>query len=178
MLRTLTMLLALSTTACLEVSTDPHLPGGSIPLPKQSIGPVGAKLDLDDLQAQLARDPSSPALPNEVNEPLAPTDVLDPVAPSTPEIEEPDAPRFVALQQDWEAKGCSAVGLCHDLDERTIVVKMNPDAARLLLNWEQIAPPEAGGVGVAAAGSVAHFAGGDSAALWQSWQDAGYPFVE
>ena len=72
--RLITTLLALSMAACLEVSTDPHQPGGTIPLlpPSLDIGRFDASFDLNEIQAQFAGDPSSPALPNQITDPIAP----------------------------------------------------------------------------------------------------------
>lgn len=162
-------------SGCLEVTSDPHLPGGAIPLTPPLASP-GQNQFAPPAPIAPSHSPFNPALTIEPNNTLSEISPTNPVEPTEPPVA--SGPRFVSLQQDWEAKGCSSIGACHDLDERTIVVKMNPDAERLLLNWAQIAPPEAGGEGVNAAGSVAHFAGGDSASLWQEWQAAGYPFVE
>jgi hypothetical protein len=101
-----------------------------------------------------------------------------PIGDGEGEIDPSGSPRFIDLQNAWVEAGCSSAGQCHDLDERTIVVKINPDEVRLLENWSQIAPPEAGGEGVNAAGSVNHFASRPSFPLWQAWQAAGYPYVE
>lgn len=88
------------------------------------------------------------------------------------------SPRFSELQASWEAAGCSTAGGCHDSAERTIVVWYQPDEVEILDNWSQIAPPEAGGESVNAAGCVNHFNGRPDAGLWRAWQEAGYPYVE